>query len=112
MTVHILRYGHPVCRFTNAMPADWPEGHKWIGDDECELATCPGCRARATNQQAVALSALLERALENDRAAHWIVGREPNRCYDAKCPRATMVIRIYRADLEKLIELARGESAA
>lgn len=41
--VHILRYGLPLCGFSGKMPVDWPEGHKWVGEDE-EGATCEDCK--------------------------------------------------------------------
>jgi hypothetical protein len=30
--LHVLREGLPLCRFTTAVPRDWPEDHKWAHD--------------------------------------------------------------------------------
>jgi hypothetical protein len=47
VTVHILHHGLPLCRFSTALPRDWPEGHKWTGLDEIEDARCGACMAAA-----------------------------------------------------------------
>lgn len=44
--VHVLKGGHPLCRFDLSPPAAWPEGHCWISfEDEEQLprADCPEC---------------------------------------------------------------------
>lgn len=47
MIVHILEHGLPLCHFTQAVPAEWPEGHRWTGRDEAGDATCLTCKAIA-----------------------------------------------------------------
>jgi hypothetical protein len=42
LIVHILHYGLPLCRFTAAVPRDWPSGNKWVGLGE-PGATCTRC---------------------------------------------------------------------
>lgn len=42
--VHVLDGGVAVCgTFDTRMPAEWPEGHRWVERDAGHLATCPGC---------------------------------------------------------------------
>lgn len=41
--VHILHHGLPLCRFSTAVPRDWPEGHRWTGLDAAGDATCREC---------------------------------------------------------------------
>ena len=41
---HLLRTGLPLCGFSAAIPADWPEGHKWAR--EAARVTCLRCRER------------------------------------------------------------------
>ena len=43
MIVHVLNRGQPYCGFSPALPAEWPAGHRWVGQDEAALATCPRC---------------------------------------------------------------------
>jgi hypothetical protein len=43
--VHILVAGAPLCRFSAATPQAWPPGHKWVGIDQREKATCHDCLA-------------------------------------------------------------------
>ena len=49
MTVHVLHGGLPLCRFTNKVPRDWPEGHRWMGlvgaREQPEKVTCLPCSA-------------------------------------------------------------------
>ena len=45
MIVHILHHGFALCRFSDKLPGDWPEGHRWVGADEAAYATCGGCIA-------------------------------------------------------------------
>jgi hypothetical protein len=47
MIFHILHYGLPLCRFSTALPCDWPEGHRWVGINKKEDATCPECQITA-----------------------------------------------------------------
>lgn len=42
--VHILSHGVPLCRFTRALPCDWPEGHQWVREGD-KSATCQACLA-------------------------------------------------------------------
>jgi|SRR5215831_15855195 len=43
--VHVFHYGRTACAcFYGQAPVDWPLGHRWVGRDEAELATCPECR--------------------------------------------------------------------
>lgn len=47
MTIHILFHGLPICGFSREVPANWPEGHKWISIDDRELhqhLNCEGCK--------------------------------------------------------------------
>ena len=41
--VHILLRGLPLCGFSYKLPVDWPPGHKWVGLDESNDATCLHC---------------------------------------------------------------------
>lgn len=41
--IHILRHGLPLCRFTERVPKDWPEGHTWVDETQVETATCAPC---------------------------------------------------------------------
>jgi hypothetical protein len=45
--VHILHNGRPLCGFATTVPAQWPEGHKWVGLEDRALCTCRGCKATA-----------------------------------------------------------------
>lgn len=63
-TIHILHHGFPLCGFTEVLPGDWPEGHRWVskitwgsmkmrkrGEDDpeaerVEQCICPTCVAR------------------------------------------------------------------
>lgn len=42
--VHILIAGFPICGFSDKVPAEWPAGHKWVGVEDRDQATCPSCR--------------------------------------------------------------------
>jgi hypothetical protein len=42
MTVHILRYGLPLCRFSVEVPNKWPNGHLWAPTRAG--ATCEHCK--------------------------------------------------------------------
>lgn len=49
--VHILNMGFPLCGFSRAMPADWPEGHTWVGyNDDYRPVTCSTCLQRGREQ--------------------------------------------------------------
>lgn len=59
MNVHVLNHGLPLCGFTREVPAEWPEGSKWVGLEDAQGkyrddVTCPGCREKvraATNRE-------------------------------------------------------------
>lgn len=42
-TTHILRHGYPLCAFSDLVPRDWPEGHRWVGLEDRKDATCARC---------------------------------------------------------------------
>ena len=42
MTVHILRYGRTLCGM-DGTPNEWPEDHRWVGEDHADQATCAAC---------------------------------------------------------------------
>jgi hypothetical protein len=48
--VHILRYGRPLCGFSDDIPRDWPDGHMFVsfGGSEDDV-TCGGCKATSAN---------------------------------------------------------------
>lgn len=46
-TVHVLRYGFPLCQFTDAVPADWPAGNVWTDRFDVGSITCAECAAHA-----------------------------------------------------------------
>lgn len=60
MTVHILHHGQVLCGFNPSPPCDWPPGHKWVGKDEAELATCTLCKDRANECEYAALRRFVE----------------------------------------------------
>lgn len=41
-TLHILLHGLPLCRFSTAVPAQWPNGHIWVRTRQ--EATCDACK--------------------------------------------------------------------
>jgi hypothetical protein len=45
LTVHILHHGLPLCGFHDGIPAEWPDGHQWVGLGSAWLkdANCEGC---------------------------------------------------------------------
>lgn len=43
LQIHILQEGFPLCRFSNAIPKDWPAGNQWVGMDGKKDATCVRC---------------------------------------------------------------------
>jgi hypothetical protein len=46
-TVHVLKNGRPLCRFTAVLfPANWPGGHFWVGMEDAYAANCAKCQAR------------------------------------------------------------------
>lgn len=49
MIIHILEHGSPLCRFTDAAPADWPEGHRWTARATKDHATCEACLSAANS---------------------------------------------------------------
>lgn len=44
--LHILHHGFALCGLPG-VPADWPEGHRWVRIAERTRATCHGCKLRA-----------------------------------------------------------------
>jgi len=44
--IHILDAGLPLCGFTQDIPRDWPEGHRWIGRKEVDGYQSPPCCPR------------------------------------------------------------------
>lgn len=104
--VHILDQGLPLCRFTTALPGDWPGDHKWTGLDESEVATCAKCRAAA--QLRVSPENYLERidaiyaVLSVDEGGEGVVG--------APLQEGTMSVPLICADearLASILPLAR-----
>lgn len=50
ITVHILHWGSPLCKFSYSTPSNWPEGHVWVSVvDAKKDATCPECLASMKN---------------------------------------------------------------
>lgn len=47
LIVHGLLAGLPLCRFTDEVPRDWPEGHVWTELGDTEHMTCAECKSRA-----------------------------------------------------------------
>jgi hypothetical protein len=42
--VHIMRHGFPLCGFSTEAPEHWPEGHRWLRDDQARhKITCEDC---------------------------------------------------------------------
>lgn len=41
--LHVLRYGLPLCGFSNEVPAKWPAGNRWVPIDDLKHATCKQC---------------------------------------------------------------------
>ena len=50
LTLHILRYGIALCRFSNEVPAKWPMGNFWTSARA--EATCTECRRVYDEQRA------------------------------------------------------------
>jgi hypothetical protein len=44
--VHILQHGYALCNL-EGVPADWPEGHRWVRIEEKKRATCRACLRKA-----------------------------------------------------------------
>ncbi len=44
MTIHILRFGFPLCLYSRRVPRDWPEGHTWVQLEDFSTANCEECR--------------------------------------------------------------------
>lgn len=42
LIVHYLKYGVTACLLPG-VPKDWPENHKWVGDEHKDKVTCPAC---------------------------------------------------------------------
>jgi hypothetical protein len=47
MIVHVLFRGYALCGFSQALPRDWPEGHRWVHYALRADATCASCREQA-----------------------------------------------------------------
>lgn len=47
-TIHILKYGLPLCRFSAEVPARWPNGHVWtpkhVWTPNRNESSCDGCK--------------------------------------------------------------------
>lgn len=52
MSVHALRGGLPLCRFSDDVPRDWPEGHRWTDIADVDHVTCTECKTRAVSMLA------------------------------------------------------------
>ena len=44
IVVHVLRHGLAVCKFSVALPKDWPAGHRWVYEQQRDHVTCVDCR--------------------------------------------------------------------
>lgn len=44
--IHVLLVGLPLCGFCLSVPAEWPEGHKWVSLTHAGEANCPTCLER------------------------------------------------------------------
>lgn len=44
--VHVLKEGLPVCRFTTALPREWPKNMYWVTEAERENASCSSCMGK------------------------------------------------------------------
>lgn len=45
-SVHILKFGRPLCDFHPGLPSEWPAGNRWVGFNDADLlssADCPAC---------------------------------------------------------------------
>jgi ribosomal protein L37E len=40
--IHLLKFGVTACLLPGT-PKDWPENHKWVGEEDKNLVTCPTC---------------------------------------------------------------------
>jgi hypothetical protein len=60
MTVHALRGGLPLCRFSDDVPRDWPDGHRWTDVADVEHITCAECKRRATAMLAATIARLTD----------------------------------------------------
>lgn len=47
MTVHILYQGQSLCRFSKEIPANWPDGHTFVGAEDKDKSDCLGCKTQA-----------------------------------------------------------------
>lgn len=78
--VHILHYGMPRCKFSSALPCDWPEGHLWVGFDDVRQATCQACirNVPLTHAERIVLSAAPGHSLSTygpDSVVHDLIKR-------------------------------------
>lgn len=44
--VHILSRGYALCGFSEALPREWPPGHRWVSPMDWFDASCGDCKAR------------------------------------------------------------------
>ncbi|MEK7547252.1 MAG: hypothetical protein AAB536_03695 [Patescibacteria group bacterium] len=49
--IHGLQAGFALCGFSQAVPRDWPVGHKFVEFRDIKNITCPECRQEAENLQ-------------------------------------------------------------
>jgi hypothetical protein len=79
VSIHILSAGLPLCMFSNAPPAQWPDGHAWVPETRTGYATCEACKAlnpgKPQDEHRYVLSRREMRALRD----HWI-----DACADAR----------------------------
>lgn len=46
-TIHILCNGFALCGFSVSMPANWPEGHRWVSylsPEDLDKVNCSECK--------------------------------------------------------------------
>lgn len=48
ISTHILHHGLSLCSMSkrHGVPGQWPDGHRWVGLDDKEKATCKACLGR------------------------------------------------------------------
>lgn len=57
LTVHVLRAGLAICEL-DGVPAMWPKGHRWTGEDELENANCQACLDQLSKEKKFAKPAV------------------------------------------------------
>jgi hypothetical protein len=58
VVIHLLHEGFPLCGFSELLPRDWPDGHRWVGLDalgpgvreEGYAPTCEACKRVAADR--------------------------------------------------------------